>query len=65
MLETYILTGGNGVEEALKGVGEAIAEEVREVFAAKESPHGQAAQSFGLACCTLSILLCSTASSHH
>ena len=57
MLETYILTGGNGVEEALKTAGEAIAEEVKEVKAAKDTRHGQAVQTFGLPCRKLTMLL--------
>ena len=57
MLETYILTGGNGVEEALKEAGEAIAEEVKEVNAAKDTPHGEVVKKFGLPCRKLNMQL--------
>lgn len=50
MLETYILTGGNGVDEALKSAGGHITEEVKAVTAALDTPHGQVVQGFGLAC---------------
>ena len=61
MLETYILTGGNGVDEALKSAGDHITEEVKAVTAALDTPHGQVVQGFGLACREFTMLLCGRA----